>query len=422
MKILILTYGTRGDVQPFIALARALDAAGHHTVLAIPTAFASLAKPYGVRVFPTDNGDMPLLQRPDVRAAMETGFDSVQRIRQITAVTRRSLMVPLLRDMAAAAAEGADLVVHPPSNPAHHLAELLGVPSVFVGLQPVWVPTRQFANPSLNAIPWLPPLPQVLNRATYAMRWKPFPGLASSWRRHLLGLPRRRGQHNMLRQADGRPTTVLHAFSRHLLPAPTDYPHWVHTIGSWHLPAAPDWTPPQRLTDFLAAGDPPVSIGFSSMVGADPHRTGCIVIEATRQAGVRAVLLTGWGGIQADQLGDDVLLLDQVPFDWLFPRMAAIVHHGGSGTTAEALASGRPQVVCPFLLTEDQLFWAHRLHAVGVAGAPIPQSKLTVDGLAAAIRGALTDRAMIARAQQLGEQVRSENGLARAVEILETLA
>ncbi|MFI7699960.1 glycosyltransferase [Nonomuraea sp. NPDC049480] len=137
--------------------------------------------------------------------------------------------------------------------------------------------------------------------------------------------------------------------------------------------------------------------------------------EAIRLAGVRAVLVTGWGGVRLDDVPEGILVLDQVPHDWLFPRMAAIVHHGGSGTTGAALAAGRPQVVCPFVA--DQPFWAARMHAAGVA--PAPQRPLTAESLAAAIRLAVTDRALAERAQSLGERVRAEDGITAAVKVLE---
>lgn len=424
MKVLILTHGGRGDVQPFVALAGALDAAGHSTVLGIPAAFTGFAQAYGLRSFPLDDSGLwRYFDEPEAAAVLETGMKGPRQAVMIMGSIRRHrmLMVPVLRDMAAAAAGGADVVVHHPLIPGHHVAEMLGVPAVLVGLQPLWVPTGKFPNPLFNPLVRLPRLPGALNRATYHVSVHPIAGLVRGWRRHVLGLPPRRGQHNMLRQPDGSPTTVLHAFSQHLLPTPMDYPSSVHTTGAWHLPAPRNWAPPPALTQFLAGGEPPVFVGFSSMTGADPHRTAALVVEAVRRAGARAVLGAGEGGMRLDQHGKDVLLVEQVPFDWLFPRMAAIVHHGGAGTTAEAVASAHPQVICPFLLVADQLFWAQRMQALGVAAAPIPQPKLTVEGLAAAIRRAVTDHSMAQRAQQLAVRVRAEDGLTRAVRILESV-
>ncbi|WP_246258656.1 glycosyltransferase [Amycolatopsis anabasis] len=312
MKVLILTHGTRGDVQPFAALAHALHRAGHDPVLAAPTGTLAVAESHGVRCTPLDDGPNRLMGDPEVRAAMDTNYRGLRGKRIAVQVLRKSapLMARVLDDMAAAAEAGADLVVHQVGIPGHEVAERLGVPAVPVCLQPVWVPTRSFANPMIPVR-----LPRALNRASYLpirVALHAFPRITARWRTYTLGLPRRRGHRNVLRRPDGTSATVLQGFSRHLLPTPLDYPESVHTTGFWFLPTAPDWTPPQQLSDFLAAGQPPVYIGFGSMTGTDPQARGRLVIEAVRRAGVRAVIVSGWGGIQAVEPDEDVLCLDQV--------------------------------------------------------------------------------------------------------------
>jgi sterol 3beta-glucosyltransferase len=416
--VLILTHGTRGDVQPYAALALALREAGHQPVLAAPAAMASLAEPYGLTFAPLHDGPNTLIDDPEIREAIETNYHGLRGMRVALQVMRRTkpLMARVLDDMAGAAEGGADLVVHAPGMPGQHFAEWLGVPAVPAALQPVWVPTGAFRNPMLPL-----PVPRALNRASYLpikLMLRSFGGIADKLRAGRLGLPRRRGRHDILRRPDGGPATVLQAFSAHLLPTGLDYPAWVHTTGFWYLPAASGWSPPPELAAFLAGGDPPVYVGFGSMAGTDPARVGRVVAEAVRLAGVRAVLASGWGGMRTGDLPDTVFSLDQAPHDWLFPRMAAIVHHGGSGTTGAALAAGKPQVVCPFVA--DQPFWAARAHAAGVAPDPQPQRRLTAHGLAIAIRRAVTDPAMARTAAETGERIRTENGVHRAVEILES--
>ncbi|MER7504404.1 glycosyltransferase [Nonomuraea pusilla] len=420
MKVLILTHGTRGDVQPYAALALALRRAGHAPVLAGPAAMASLAEPHGIPFAPLHDGPNTLIDDPDIRQAVETNYRGLRGKKIALQVMRRTapLMAAVLDDLATVAEQGADLVVHAPGIPGQHIAERLGVPAVPAALQPVWVPTAAFRNPMLPV-----PLPRALNRASYLsirLMLRSFAGITDDLRERRLGLPRRRGRHDILRRPDGRPATVLQGFSRHVLPGRLDYPAWVHTTGFWFLPAPPGWAPSPELAAFLEAGPPPVYVGFGSMAGTDPRRVGRIVTEAVRLAGVRAVLASGWGGIQAADLPDTVHQLDQAPHDWLFPRMAAIVHHGGSGTTGAALAAGRPQVVCPFVA--DQPFWAARAHAAGVAVPPQPQRRLTPDALAAAIRLAATDPGMAAAAADLGRRIRAEDGTGRAVTILESLS
>ncbi|MGI5291882.1 glycosyltransferase [Nonomuraea polychroma] len=419
MKVLILTHGTRGDVQPYAALALALKRAGHEPVLGAPAAMASLATSHGIAFASLHDGPNTLMDDPDIRQAIDTNYRGLRGKKIALQVMRRSkpLMAKVFDDMADVAEAGADLVVHAPGIPAQHFAERLRVTAVPATLQPVWVPTRAFRNPMLPVR-----LPRALNRASYLpikLLLRSFGGIADDLRKRRLGLPRRRGRHDVLRRPDGGPVTVLQAFSRHVLPDGLDYPGWVHTTGFWFLPAPPDWVPSTELAAFLEAGQAPVYVGFGSMAGTDPERVGRVVAEAVQLAGVRAVLASGWGGIRMGDLPDTVFTLDQAPHDWLFPRMAAIVHHGGSGTTGAALAAGRPQVVCPFVA--DQPFWAARTHAAGVAPQPQPQRRLTPDGLAAAIRQATTDPAMTAAAEDLGERIRAEDGTGRAVKILESL-
>lgn len=419
MKVLILAHGTRGDVQPYVALAHALQRSGHETTLGAPSGSASLAEPYGIPFAPLDDSMNEGMNDPEVRTAIETNYRGLRG--KITAIKLMRRAGPELRkvldDMAAVPATGVDVVVHPVNSPIQHLAEKLGVPAVAVGLQPGWVPTSEFPNP---LVPFR--IPKRLNHASYRVTRLVLWALVRSgkrWRADTLGLPRRPHQNDAVRAPDGTPITLLHAFSENVLPAPPKYPNWTHTTGYWFLPAAADWEPPELLRTFLEAGSPPVYIGFGSMAGRNPARIGRIVVEAVRRADVRAVLVTGWGGIDAKRDSDRFLILDQAPHDWLFPRSAAIVHHGGGGTTGAALAAGRPQVVCPFIA--DQPFWASRMTGIGVAPAPLPQRHLTPDNLAAVLRTATTDQAMAAKAAEVGEKIRDENGVAKAVEILESL-
>jgi len=190
--------------------------------------------------------------------------------------------------------------------------------------------------------------------------------------------------------------------------------------GYWWLPAAPPWRPPPALEAFLARGGPVVSIGFGSMTSDDAEALTALVLGAVRSARVRAVLVAGWGGLKSLPEADDVLCVDAVPYDWLFPRIGATVHHGGAGTTGLGLRAGVPAIVVPF--TMDQPFWASRVAALGAGPPPIPRAGLTQERLARALQRALGDRAMRERAAALGEQIRSEDGVANAVAHYESIA
>lgn len=422
MKTLLLTHGSRGDVQPFAALAAALTGAGHEVLLAAPTSSAAVAEPFCAKVFPLDDGTNKLVGDRAAWEAVERNFRGLRGKRLGLRLLRqnRVAMRRVFGDLAALArtvaeAGDVDLVVHQVNVPGHAIAELLGVPAVPVCLQPFWVPTPSLPDP---LFPYR--LPAAFNRASYASTRtfvRALTGNPGRFRRAGLGLPRRRFAHDPLRWPDGTRAPVLQAFSRHVLPPRAWYPEPVHTPGFFFLPPT-RWTPPADLAGFLAAGEPPVYLGFGSMVGSDPARTGRLVAAALRATGVRAIVALGRGGIRPEGLGRTAFCLTEAPHDWLFPRTAAIVHHGGAGTTGAALAAGRPQVVCPFMF--DQPFFGRRLFALGVAPPPQPLRELTADGLARAI-GAAVEGTVPNRAKELGELVRAEDGTGHAVKVLEGL-
>lgn len=209
---------------------------------------------------------------------------------------------------------------------------------------------------------------------------------------------------------------VIQGFSERVIPRQPEWGDHVHTTGYWALGES-DWESSAALVRFFEAGEPPVFIGFGSMPVPDPQGTTALILEALRRAGRRGILGAGWAKIGAADLPDGVFLLDYAPYAWLFARMAAIVHHGGSGTTGFALRSGAPSMAVPF--TADQPFWGKRTHDLGVGHAPIPFPKLTVDSLAAAIRTMTENVEMQRRAAELRAALAAEDGLKRAVEVVQ---
>jgi sterol 3beta-glucosyltransferase len=209
---------------------------------------------------------------------------------------------------------------------------------------------------------------------------------------------------------------LLGAYSENVIPRPDDWPENIHISGYWLPDAQMDWEPSSEFARFLDSGEAPVYVGFGSMAGKDPERLAALVVKALVKSGQRGVLLTGWGGMRALNVPESVFILDSVPHSWLFPRMAAVVHHGGAGTTAEGLRAGVPTVILPFAV--DQMFWGKRVKALGVGPEPIPLKKLSADKLANAIRVAVTQAEIKRRAAGLGEAVRAEDGVGNAVEII----
>ncbi|QDV36180.1 glycosyltransferase [Tautonia plasticadhaerens] len=413
MKITILTVGTMGDLRPFVALAVGLKRAGHEVTVATGTDFEGFVVQHGLAYAPL-RADFLELVKSDQGKAILRG-SPLETLRAM-----RTTIPPLVRrilDDAWEACRGSEcLIYHPKSIGGRDIAMALGIPA-FVGLYlPMLVPTRSFPNPILPARS----LGGSLNRLSYSLTrfmTLPFLGVINRWRQEVLGLPPRSRFEDELRR-DGEPIPVLYAFSPSVIEPPDDWPESVHVNGFWSLEES-GYEPPSELASFLESGPPPVYVGFGSMASQCPEEVTRLVVEALGRSGQRGILATGWGGLGGVEASDDILVVDSVPHDWLFPRTAAVVHHGGAGTTAAGLGAGRPTGICPFF--GDQPYWGRVVSGVGVGPEPIPQKRLTADRLAGAIRQATGDMEMRTRAQRLGERMRSEDGVGRAVEVIERL-
>ncbi|KPF42559.1 hypothetical protein D621_20685 [beta proteobacterium AAP51] len=423
MRVLLLTLGSRGDIEPFIALGIGLRAAGHSATLCASHRFGPLIEGHGLRHAPMDDGFLELLHSPAGRAGLERSGSFVGMLSTALRLARQvgPMQLQIQRDCwAAALACQPDLIVHHLKiMGAPDIAHVLGVPAVLVPLVPMVQPTAE------RPCPVLPTWPDRLagaaaRRAGYrlvnALAVRFGLGPVKRWRR-AEGLPPRPAALDLRHDAAGQPVGLLHAHSEWLLPRPADWPPQAVATGFWRLPAASSWQPSPALQAFLEAGPPPIYVGFGSMAGRDPAGLARTVIEALARAGMRGVLARGWGGLEAREVPAQVHLIDEAPHDRLLPLMAAVVHHGGAGTTAAALHAGRPSVICPFF--GDQPFWGSLLHRTGLAPAPLPQRRLTTERLAAAMHQAVHDEPLRRAAAAMGERLRAEDGVARAVEWLE---
>ncbi len=295
----------------------------------------------------------------------------------------------------------------------YDLAERYELPMLIAAVIPLW-PTRDFAMMGMPKLP-LPGYNRLTYTLSWQLGWQLFRPTVNRWRRRTLGLPPSpvRGYFDQL---GARRFPVLNGFSRHVVPRPPDWEEHIHLTGYWY-PKDENWKPPPDLVEFLASGTPPVFIGFGSMPLPDPAGATQIILAALARAGMRGVLHAGWGGLGEGDLPEYAYKLEYAPYDWLFPHMALVVHHGGSGTTALALRAGVPSLVTPILF--DQFFWGDRVAALGVGPRPLPFKRLTVDRLAAAISGAAADEDMRQRAAGLGRLLAAEDGVSRAVELIE---
>lgn len=414
MRITVFAAGSRGDIQPCVALSKALQGAGYHVRLAVPENFAGFIHEHDLDFYPL-RGDVQQIMASDTgRNFMEKGgFNPIKSIRTI-----REMIAPIVMKMvedAYAACRDADALICLGVFSAfgQSIAEALRIPMINIEPTPL-LPTKAFAAPSWPIQRDLGGLHNYLSGISMLqvvqLWYRPFVRAF----RGQLGLSTHTAAHFY---RIFRSTPMLSAYSPHIIPHPADWPDSVHVTGYFFLDSQSDWQPPPELKAFLEAGDPPVYIGFGSMAGRNPEQLARIVSEALAKSGQRGLLLTGWGGLRAELMPDTVFMVDSAPHSWLFPRMAAVVHHGGAGTTAEGLRAGVPTVVVPFIF--DQTFWSARIKALGLGPDPIPLKKLSADRLAKAIKIAVTDPGMRQRAISCGEAIRAEDGTSSAVEIIE---
>lgn len=393
MRILVATLGSRGDVEPFLWLARAAAADGHTVTLAAPddpdldfggadvvsldVSFADLTESLG--------GGAPLTTyRERIRPAMTRALSTLVE--------------------AAMAFEPEVIVAHPKLLTARVVAAHLGIPHLMVELTPTVTPTREFAASGVAHRS----LGSIGNILSYRAV-----GLAAAMFRSELRAARER-----LGVPAGRtlphPAASLVAVSPTLLPRPADWPATTHITGDWHGPDRVGVLT-DDLLEFIELDGPLLYAGFGSMTGGDAARRAEAIVEGARLAGVRVLLATGWGGLEPPQrcLGPDVHVTRSVPHDAVMPHAAVALHHGGAGTVHAVTRAGVPSIVAPFL--GDQPFWAAALRRLGLAGAPLHRDRLTPLIVRDAI-GMAIDRRNAVRAAAAA--MAGEHGTATALEIV----
>ncbi len=415
-RALLCAYGTRGDIEPFLALAKGMQAAGMTVTLASSSRYRAWAEGLGVPFYSMSDDAFSLIESPDGRKILE-GAGLLDRIISGVRLARRSGPINdgLMQDtLAAARAVSPDLIVfHAKLFGAPHVAEALGIPAFLAQLQPMIVPTGAFSAMGLPSfgLPFLNRLTYALVQRAYAMFRKP----VNRFRERALGLGPVSSAREVLFPTGAGTIPVLHAFSQHVLPRPDDWPESSITTGYWRLEKDEGFEPPADLAAFLSEGPPPVFVGFGSMTSEDPAALGRLVAGALRKAGQRGVIAKGWAELEVED-ASDVILIPPTPFDWLFPRMAAVVHHGGAGTSSEGFHAGVPCVICPFF--GDQPGWAALSVSLGVGATSIPRRRLTEERLAAAIRDAVASPDLRANALLLAEKLRRENGVEAAINVI----
>jgi sterol 3beta-glucosyltransferase len=399
MRIVIPTIGSRGDVQPFIALSQGLMRAGHAVKLASHPMMKPLVEYYGVPFAAIG---------PDIDLA-----------REVAAIRRRSrnAVVGLIRGMQfgfdmlershediLALCKDADVAVVPTAVAAgKNEAELLDLPYLSVTLMP-W------------AIPFTDPERPLLKRVVYGA----IDGLVSLITTRPL---------NRIRKRQGLPPVGEEGFTSpylNLIPVSRVIyalnPHWDprhRLVGYWFAEERGDWQLPEELLDFLEQGEPPlvISLGAMSLGEEDALETAGLFVEAVQEADVRAIV-QGWEtGMRELMLPLTVYSAGSLPHSWLLRRSAGVVHHGGFGTTAAGLQAGIPALVIPHLA--DQFYWGQRVYELGVGPQPIRRTRLEVEGLTVALNELVGNETLRSTASRLGEEIRTERGVEYAVHLIE---
>ncbi len=416
MRLLLITIGSRGDIQPYIPLALGLKAAGYDVRIATHQPYEDFVRGYGLDFAPVVGDPQAMMRGEGGLDWLETGRNPItflQRMRDLV----ETMMQDLGRDVLAAA-DGRDAILFSVLGyfPAVPVAEKLHLPSIGLHLQPVH-PTREFPGIMFPSLPASLPVQTAYNQFTHYLgldlNWWLFKSSFNAMRTQALGLA---PEQTPFRVQMSRPYPVIHGYSQHVVPRPADWGEHLKVSGYWFLDDD-DWQPPQDLLDFLADGPKPIYLGFGSMTNRDAEKLTGIMLDAVQKSGERAVLLSGWAGIGNRDLPDTIYKIDYAPHSWLFPHMAAVVHHGGAGTTAAGLRAGVPSVLIPHFA--DQPFWGRRVCALRVGPDFIPQQQLTVDRLAYALHVAATNTNMRQRAAALGEKIHTEDGVGNAVRYVE---
>jgi UDP:flavonoid glycosyltransferase YjiC (YdhE family) len=393
VKITMIAVGTRGDVQPAVALGLGLHAAGHEIRVAAHPGFEPFVRARGLDFAPLAEG-------------------TVSRGRQ--APTGRGWRREMLRDARSVAARRLADCVDACDDAEAIVVSVLGTLLGYQLAEHRQVPlVRAYTAPFGSDRP-AGGLGRARDRLVRQAVWLHGRRWVNAARRDVLALPRLPAR-DFLADVDARRVLLLYGYSPAVAGVP-DPREWVHATGYWFLDRPTDWEPPRRLVEFLGSGPPPVFVGFSGRRDRAGEATGAAVLAALARTGTRAVVQAPLLA-EADDLPPDVLPVESIPHDWLFPRLAAAVHHGGAGTTAAALRAGLPSVVVPDFA--DEPFWARRVHELGLGPAPIPRRLLSAVRLGDAIRSATTDAGMRERAVALAERIRPEDGVARAVEAFE---
>lgn len=416
MKFTLLTAGSRGDIQPYVALGVGLRSAGHAVRLATHEGFRDLVVEHGIEFAPVTHPPAALVADPLWRRWQQSGdrFDRYIAHLWHVAKAARPLLETMLDDFWAAC-QDADAVIASASGFGSPLmARTLGAGHSWALLQPM-SRTRQFPH---FMTPGRLRLPEALRYDTYKLAdqvyWRVFRSAVSAWSERNLGTPftSKRDSGGFLSRI---PPPTFYGISGHVVPRPSDWSADIHMHGFWFLEPHVPWVPPVELMRFLDDGPAPVYVALPRINVHPPERLLDTVVKALHRCGQRG--LVSIEGSPCPDLPSTVMAVRSVPHHWLFERVAAVIHHGGAGTTASALRAGVPSLGVPSFF--DQPFWSRRVVDLGVGVDAIPARTVTADRLAASIGKVTSDADLRKRARSLARLIRQEHGVQATVADLE---
>ncbi|MFI5913140.1 glycosyltransferase [Dactylosporangium sp. NPDC051541] len=396
VRVAIMAVGSRGDVAPYAGLGVRLQESGHRVTIATHGVFEEHVRRHGLGFHP-----LPLDTQEQLAARLPAGSPARAALAWNRVLAEHA--TPIAAAMLAAARTADVLLLTPASWLGAHIAEGLNIPSMGTYLQPM-TPTREFPPPALTTRSLGAWGNDRAARFLLEAGQRPYRDAVGKLRAEL-GLPPITAR-EFLARAEERHWPIFYGYSPIVVPPPPDWDPAHRATGYWWPPTDPAFKPPEALEHFLSNGPPPVYIGFGSMPSRDPAALSALLLRAIRRAGVRAVVSGGWAAL--DVTADDVCTVADVPHEWLFPQVAAVVHHAGAGTTGAGLRAGVPAVPVPHAV--DQPFWARRLTDLGVTPGPIPRRRLTADRLAEAIAAAVRDPVYRHRAEALAVRLSEEDG------------
>ncbi len=412
MHISIFVYGTWGDIRPHVVLGMELQKAGHEVQVIASRVYEDWVRERSLGFYPL-TADVSVFTKENA-SMMDAGI-----ITQLQ--TAKKVLNPLFTQAGLEVLEAtrdSDVLITVEFGIAllFDVLKVNNLKTILINPAPL-NPTVEFPCAAMPPVPSWFPFPHWYNRTTSGivrrLTWSVMSSARNTIATDHLGLPKSKFKDL---QAMLAITPALTTVSKHLVPRPSDWGEQFQVTG-YLFDDDPDWTPPQELTDFLNAGEAPVYIGFGSMPDSKPQATTQTIIDAVQQAGKRAIILKGWAGLQADNTPETIHILNYAPHSWLFPKMSAVIHHGGSGTTASGLRAGVPTVVVPH--NADQPYWGRLLKDLSVGTDSIPRKKMTVENLAEAIKTVTEDKRLRENSHILSKKIQQEDGLAEAVKWVE---